>query len=84
MRPASQLRKLVQTGAPLRLEPRVEPGTLVRVVNGCLQGQEGIVIRQQGAARLIVAVNFLKQGASVLLNDADVEPLDTDIAHGRK
>lgn len=70
-----RVRSLIQTGASLTLESRLQAGTLVRVLNGYLEGQQGIVVRHQGAARLIVAVNFLQQGASVLLADADVEPI---------
>lgn len=70
-----RVRNLIQTGVSLRLEPRLQTGTLVRVLNGCLEGQQGVIIRHQGTTRLIVAVNFLQQGASVLLEDADVEPV---------
>jgi hypothetical protein len=48
----------------------------VRVKAGMLRGQEGMIIRRQGETRLLVAVNFLQQGASVLLDDIAVEQLD--------
>ncbi len=70
-----RIRNLILTGVPLKLEPRLEAGTLVRVRSGSLEGQQGTVIRHQGTTRLIVSVNFLQQGASVLIDDADVEPV---------
>lgn len=77
-RDLGQIRNLIRTGATVRVESHVESGTLVRVCNGILQGQQGIVVRQQGIARLIVAVNFLQQGASILLENSDVEPVQQD------
>jgi transcription antitermination factor NusG len=70
-----QIRDLIQTGATICPESHLESGTMVRVCNGVLQGQRGVVVRHQGVARLIVAVNFLQRGASVLLENSDVEPL---------
>ena len=36
---------------------------------------EGIVVKRRGKDWLVVAVRFLQQGASVLLEDFQVEPL---------
>jgi hypothetical protein len=33
---------------------------------------EGVIVRRQGQSRLIVAVNFLQKGASVLVEDWEV------------
>jgi transcription antitermination factor NusG len=71
-----QVRHLILTGAPVTIEAKLEPGTRVRVKAGMLRGQEGMIIRRQGETRLLVAVNFLQQGASVLLDDIAVEQLD--------
>lgn len=73
-----RIRSLIGTGAPVCVETHLESGTVVRVCNGILQGQQGIVVRQQGIARLIVAVNFLQQGASVILENFEVEPLQQE------
>ena len=41
-----------------------------------LAGLEGTVIRRRGAERLLVVVEFLQQGASVQLDDFQVERID--------
>jgi hypothetical protein len=33
----------------------------------------GVIIRRRGQCRLLIAVNFLQQGASVLIDQYDVE-----------
>jgi len=69
------IRRLVETEQPLTPEARIEPGQHVRVRSGPLRGVEGIVVRRHGLQRLVVAVRFLNQGASVELEDVDLERL---------
>lgn len=71
-----QIRRLVETGAPLSPEQRIEPGARVRVRSGAFRDFEGMVVRREQETRLLVAVNFLQRGASVLLDDCQLEPLD--------
>jgi transcription antitermination factor NusG len=71
-----QIQHLIATGAPLTPEGRIEPGALVRVASGAFRGFEGTVVRREGLTRLLVAVNFLQQGASVLLDDCQLERMD--------
>ena len=71
-----QVKLLVDRGAPLTPESRISPGARVRVRNGFLAGVEGIVVKRRGRQRLLVAVRFLQQGASVQLDDCQVEPID--------
>lgn len=75
-RDLGQIRRLIGSGLRLCVEETLVPGMRVRVRSGLLQGQEGTVLRRQGETRLLVAVDFLQQGASVSLNDFDVERLD--------
>lgn len=70
-----QIRQLIATDAPLTPESRLEPGQRVRVRSGSMMGLEGQVVRRRGRDWLVVAVEFLQQGASVLLEDFQVEPL---------
>jgi transcriptional antiterminator RfaH len=70
-----QIRRLILSGAPLSPESRIQPGTPVRVRSGPLTGVEGVVVRRQNKERLLVAVRFLQQGASLLLVDFQVEPI---------
>ena len=71
-----QLHRLIQSGEPLTPEARLAPGARVRVRSGPLAGQEGIILQRRGETRLLVAVRFLQQGASVLVDECDLERLD--------
>jgi transcriptional antiterminator RfaH len=70
------IRQLILTGAPLTLEARLQPGARVRIRSGSFMGLEGVVIRRDRHLRLLVAVNFLQQGASVLLDECQLEPTE--------
>lgn len=69
------IKRLVDTDQPLTPEARIEPGRAVRIRSGPLAGIEGTVVMRRGAARLIVAVRFLNQGASIELEDVDLESI---------
>jgi transcriptional antiterminator RfaH len=70
-----QIRRLILANVPLTPEARIQPGTPVRVRGGPLAGVEGIVVRRQNRERLLVAVRFLQQGASLVLEDFQVEEI---------
>jgi transcriptional antiterminator RfaH len=69
------IKRLIDADQPLAPEARIEPGQQVRVRSGPLRGIEGTVVRRQGTQRLVVAVQFLNQGASVELEDVDLETI---------
>ena len=71
-----QIQQLVQSDAPLTPEERIVPGTRVRVCSGPLLGLEGFVQQRRGQRRLVVAIEFLQQGASVLIEDWQLENID--------
>jgi transcriptional antiterminator RfaH len=71
-----QIQLLIQTGAPLSPESRIDPGDLVRVRSGQFAGFEGRVIRRHQQTLLIVEVRFMNQGASVALDDCQFDLLD--------
>jgi transcription antitermination factor NusG len=70
------IQHLIEIGAPLTLEARLQPGMRVRIRSGPFLGLEGTIIRREKRLRLLVAVKFLQQGASVLLDDCQVESAD--------
>ncbi len=70
-----QIQRLIETGAPLSPEARIESGDRVRVKSGQFAGFEGIVIRRAQQTCLIVEVRFMNQGASVALDDCQLEVL---------
>jgi transcription antitermination factor NusG len=73
----TQIRELINTGEPLAPESRLEAGDRVRVKTGQFAGFEGTIIRRNQETRLIVYVHFMNQGASVLLEDCQLELLQS-------
>jgi len=69
------IKRLIDSEKPLTPEARIEAGQLVRVRSGPLLGLEGTVVKRCGEERLMVAVRFLNQGASIELEDVDLERL---------
>lgn len=47
---------------------------ILAIRSGPFLGIEGFILRRHGQVRLLVAVDFLQQGASVLLDECEVEP----------
>lgn len=69
------LESLITAGKPVTIEEQLAPGNPVRVKSGAFAGCEGVVVERRGSRRLLVAVNFLQQGASVELEDFTVEAI---------
>lgn len=69
-----QIRRLIHLNAPLTPEARMQPGQWVRVRSGPFVDLEGTIVKRHGETRLVVAVRFLQQGASILLEDCELEP----------
>jgi transcription antitermination factor NusG len=67
--------KLIECGAPLTAEKRVQPDQRVRIKSGALQGIEGIVSRRKNRMRIVVIVNFLQQGVAMDVEDWLLEPI---------
>jgi transcriptional antiterminator RfaH len=70
-----QFHHLIGMDVPLLAESRLEPGTRVRIRSGRFRGIEGTILRRENEVRLLIAVNFLQRGASMLLEDFEVEAL---------
>lgn len=75
VRDLRQIFDLIARGAPVTPEAKLQPGTPVRIKSGAMKGIEGTVIQRHGETHLIVTVNFLQQGASVKLQDFEVQSL---------
>lgn len=71
-----QIQRLIQLGAPLSVEAKLQPGCKVRIKTGPLTGVEGVILKRQGASFLFIAVNFLQQGALVKLESCEVESVN--------
>ena len=77
VRDLQSIKRLIDSEAPLTPEARIEPGMRVRIRTGPMVGLEGTVVRRRGVERLLVVVEFLQQGASVQLDDFQVERIDS-------
>jgi transcription antitermination factor NusG len=65
----------IASGKPLTVEAGLTTGMHVRVKHGPLAGLEGTVLTRRGETRLFIAVNFLKQGVSIEIEDYLLEPI---------
>ncbi|MFQ5692671.1 MAG: transcription termination/antitermination protein NusG, partial [Nitrospinota bacterium] len=66
--------KLVSSTLPYDPVPTLEPGMRVRVTRGPLADVEGILIRKEPRARLVIAIDLLHQGAALDIDAHDIEP----------
>ena len=65
VRDLQRIYQLINTGVPVTPEATLQAGDRVRITSGTLKGLEGVIIRHRKGNRLLVAVDFLSQGASV-------------------
>ena len=70
-----QIRSLILTDAPLAPELRLMPGQKVRVKTGVFKGFEGTIIRRENEIRLLISVRYMGRGASVALDDCQLEAI---------
>jgi transcriptional antiterminator RfaH len=70
-----QVNEVIESGAPLTIESRLEPGQTVRVRFGAFAGMEGKILQRRGSVRLLIAVKYLQQGISIEIDDMMVEPV---------
>jgi len=70
-----RIKQLIDLGHPLTPERRMSTGTPVRVLSGPFRNFEGMVIRRENETRLLVALRFMQQGASVRLDECQLELL---------
>ena len=62
---------------PCRIEPHpfLKCGERVRVIRGCMEGVEGILVRKKNFLRLVLSVDMLAQSVAVEIDASDVEPI---------
>ena len=71
-----QIKRLIESDAPLTPEARLLPGMRVRVRSGPLLGLEGTVVERRGQRQLLIAVQFIQCGASIQISDYQLERID--------
>jgi transcription antitermination factor NusG len=69
------LKRLVSSGQAVAPYPGLAEGRRVRIVCGPLAGMEGVLKQKKGRHLLVLSIDILRQGASVHVDVADVEPL---------
>jgi transcriptional antiterminator RfaH len=75
-RQLQQIERLIESRRELKIHRRIQPGVRVRIRHGPLRGVEGMMLREHGDTRLLVAVDIVGQGASLAIDDADLEALE--------
>jgi transcription antitermination factor NusG len=70
-----QIQQLIAADRPLSPEARLLPGDPVRIKSGPFAGVTGTVFRRSNRARVLVSIDFLQAGASVELQDWDLEKI---------
>lgn len=71
-----QVERLLSSGAPVTPEERLAVGSPVEITTGPLAGLSGVIVRTATGRRFVVRVDFIQQGASVLIDDFALVPLD--------
>lgn len=64
-----QTRRLIDAGAPITPEDRLQSGMTVEIRTGPLAGLKGRIVRTAAGRRFVVQVDFIQRGASVELDD---------------
>ena len=70
-----QIHRMLSSGLPVQPEPAVPVGSRVRITTGPLTGIEGTVIRRGKRDQFLAVVRFLGRGATVDLEDWQVEQI---------
>ena len=68
------VRSLLASKIPLTSYPFLRVGQRVRIRGGCLDGVEGILVRQNGDQRLVVSVDMIQRSLAISIEGYDVEP----------
>jgi transcriptional antiterminator RfaH len=77
-----QIHQVLASGLAVIPEPTVPVGARVRILTGPLTGIEGTVIRRGKRDQFVAVVHFLGSGATVDLEDWQVEQLPDEVESG--
>jgi transcription antitermination factor NusG len=75
MQDLARIHQMIVAGSEVKPEPRPVLGRAALVKNGAMKGLKGTVTKVHSQHRLTVLVNFMQQGASILVDEADIELL---------
>jgi len=71
------IRRILEGGHPFEKVDFLEPGQRVEVVHGVFAGLRGRLIEYRGRRRLLIAIEQIRQGLCVEVNDWDVRVTTT-------
>ena len=71
-----RIRLMTECGSDARPEPKPVLGRQAVIRTGAMKGIRGTVTQVNGQHRLTVLVQFMQQGASVIIDQADLDLLD--------
>ncbi len=69
------LHALIESRLALEEHPFLKEGQKVRIARGPLCGVSGILVRMDGAEKIVVCIDLIQRGVSVRINLCDVEPV---------
>ncbi len=73
-----QIYRLIAAGTPITPESQLTSGARVEITSGPLAGLKGRIIRNASGNRFVVQIDFIQQGASVMLHDFTLAKLEDD------
>jgi transcriptional antiterminator RfaH len=78
-RDLQQIHRLITAGLPVTPEGQLIPGVMVEITSGPLMGLRGRILRSASSQRFVVQIDFIQQGASVLLEDFTLTRVDNSM-----
>jgi transcription antitermination factor NusG len=63
--------------------PYLTVGDRVRIINGPMTGQEGVLVRQKNDYRVVLTLELIMRSVAVEIDAADLEPLQTSHRYER-
>jgi transcription antitermination factor NusG len=67
--------RLINSGAPITPEERLETGMPARIVRGPLAGMSGHVVRNQRGLKFVLQVQFIQRAASIEVDGSMIEAI---------
>ena len=71
------IQKAIDSRKNISSFPYLKRGQVVRVMNGPLDGMEGIFVSEKGKGKLIISVDILQRSVAVEIEETDVEPIQS-------
>jgi transcription antitermination factor NusG len=69
----AKIRGLLKNGLRAEPHPYLTVGRRVRVINGPLQGLEGVLLRRKNKTRFVLSFELIMRSVAVEIDEADVE-----------